>query len=111
MVIICSCSVSEIETSLVVLSVAGLVMVLVVVVAVPAPVPAEAVVVGLVLVVEAVPPPLCLSVMFFCLSGFFFIRFVSHWLCATRRIWLLDKHVLGRSGPAWYHWRLGRVWG
>jgi hypothetical protein len=53
MVIICGCSFSEIETSLVVLSVAGLVMVLVVV----PEVPAEAVVVDLVLVVEAVHPP------------------------------------------------------
>ena len=55
MVIICGCSFSEIETSLVVLSVAGLVMVLVVLVVLE--VPAEAVVVDLVLVVEAVPPP------------------------------------------------------
>ena len=51
MVIICGCSFSEIETSLVVLYVAGLVVVVVAV-------PAEAVVVDLVLVVEAVPPPL-----------------------------------------------------
>ena len=50
MVIICGCSFSEIETSLVVLSVAGLVVVVVV---------AEAVVVDLVLVVEPVElPPL-----------------------------------------------------
>ena len=52
MVIICGCF-SDIETSLIVLSVAGLMVVLVVVA-----VPAEAVVVDLVLVVEAVPPPL-----------------------------------------------------
>ena len=57
MVIICGCSFSEIETSLVVLSVAGLAMVLVVV----PEVPAEAVVVDLVLVVEAVHPPLVLA--------------------------------------------------
>ena len=57
MVIICGCSFSEIETSLVVLSVAGLVMVLVVVLEVPA----EAVVIDLVLVVEAVHPPLVLA--------------------------------------------------
>jgi hypothetical protein len=49
---------SEIETSLVVLSVAGLVMVLLLVVP---EVPAEAVVVDLVLVVEAVHPPLVLA--------------------------------------------------
>jgi len=59
MVIICGCSFSEIETSLVVLSVAGLVMVLVVLV-VPE-VPAEAAVVDLVLVAEAVHPPLVLA--------------------------------------------------
>ena len=53
MVIICGCSFSEIETSLIVRSVAGLVVVLVVVA-----VPAEAVVVDLVLFVEAVHPPL-----------------------------------------------------
>jgi len=58
MVIICGCSFSEIETSLVVLSVAGLVMVLLLVVP---EVPAEAVVVDLVLVVEAVHPPLVLA--------------------------------------------------
>ncbi len=57
MVIICGCSFSEIETSLVVLSVAGLVIVLVVVLEVPA----EAAVVDLVLVVEAVHPPLVLA--------------------------------------------------
>ena len=58
MVIIGGCSFSEIETSLVVLSVAGLVMVLLLVVP---EVPAEAVVVDLVLVVEAVHPPLVLA--------------------------------------------------
>ena len=59
MVIVCGCSFfSEIETSLVVLSVAGLVMVLLLVVP---EVPAEAVVVDLVLVVEAVHPPLVLA--------------------------------------------------
>ena len=58
MVIICGCSFSEIETSLVVLSVAGLVMVLVVVVVlVVLEVPAEVAVVDLVLVVEAVEHP------------------------------------------------------
>jgi hypothetical protein len=63
MVIICGCSFSEIETSLVVLSVAGLVMMLLVVpeVLVVLEVPAEAVVVDLVLVVEAVHPPLVLA--------------------------------------------------
>jgi hypothetical protein len=64
MVIICGCSFSEIKTSLVVLSVAGLVMMLllvVLVVLVVLEVPAEAAVVDLVLVVEAVHPPLVLA--------------------------------------------------
>ena len=62
MVIICGCSFSEIETSLVVLYVAGLVMVLVVLVVLVVPeVPVEAAVVDLVLVVEAVHPPLVLA--------------------------------------------------
>ena len=73
MVIICGCSFSEIETSLVVLSVAGLVMVLLLVVP---EVPAEAVVVDLVLVVEAVHPPLVLALcVLFVLALFYSICF------------------------------------
>ena len=78
MVIICGCSFSEIETSLVVLSVAGLVMVLLLVVP---EVPAEAVVVDLVLVVEAVHPPLVLALWFLFVLVLFNSICVSLALC------------------------------